>query len=321
MAFDLSALSAYTEERADEFFSRAVLTGVTAANSTVLTGLKGPTAIPDIDLATAGIFQDGNTCADNNAGTIAFAQRTIDPKQFKIQMQFCVVDLERFFTQKALPAGSTYEGLHPTNARLLEHIQSRIQRVVEINLWQGEEGGSSGDSSLNLMDGLDTIIADEISATSIPAGQQLSGSQDSSNVVASFDAMRAALPVDQFQDVDMMGPEGYILLTDPISKDNYHKNYRSSFTALNERLYTDLSRTQLDNSNIEIIGAPGLHGTGKSLLIKRKNLWLGVDIDGEETNLQIVQGAGGDIDNVYVHGRFKMGVQIQFPEEVVTNNY
>ncbi len=319
MAFDLTGINDWIDERADKFFFRAVLTGVTAANSNVMTGMKSETKIPDLELLTDGILQDGSSCVTTDVGTMNIRQRSIDPKQFKILIKFCMTDLERKFINRILPAGSTYEGLAPLEQQFMFEIERRIRRVVEFNLWKGVEGGANADASLNLMDGLDEIISDEIVAATIPAGQQTSVAEDAANIVAAYDGMRKALPIDQFSDVNESGENQYILLTDPNSKRLYEEAYRATFTALPFNM--EFRKDFIDGTSIQIVGTPGLFGESKSLMIKRAELLLGVDVEGEETSLTIDQGAGNDIDNVYVNGRFKMAPQIHFPGQIVTNNY
>lgn len=317
MAFDLTNINTWVEENADIFYTRSIFAGKTAQIMQKLTGLKGDTKIPDFELASGGILQDGDSCGFTEQGTLTIKQRQISPKKFKFMTRFCIQELEDYFTRQILPPGSEYDGLTNIEGQILDHMVRIVMKVIETNIWKGVEGGANPDASLNLMDGLDEIIATEIAAGTIPAAQQTSVGQDTANVISAFDGMRKALPIDQFEEVNETGMSQYVLLTDSVSLRNYEEAYRSTFTAL--PFNTQFRKMFVDGTNIEIIGVPGLHNTGKSLLTKRSNLWLGVDIDGEETDLRVYPDE--DFEFVKVKGRFKKGVQIHFPEEVVINNY
>jgi len=316
MAFDLSALSAWTDERADEFFSKSVLAAKTPSLMRVLTGLKGATAIPNLE-GDSDIFRSGSSCGFTAVGDVAIDQRTINPQSVKVNIELCLRDLEAFFTRQLLPAGQMYEGLGPVEAAILEEVRKRIQRTVEIAVWQSEIGGA-GATSLTIFDGLIEIIQDEIAAATIPAGQQLSGAVTTGNIIATVEAMRDALPVDQFDEVTEESK--YIMLMSPQAKQTYERDYRSTFTALPYNM--EFNKLFVDGTKIEIIGVPGLFAAAHSdkiLLVKRESLWLGVDIEGEQSDLMVYMDQ--DRENVRIKSRFMMGTQVNFPEELVVNNF
>lgn len=317
MGYVTSNLTTWVDEKADEFFSRTLLTSRTASLMKVLTGLKGKTKLPNFDVVTDGLIQDGISCTNVAAGDLTFDQRQIDPKQLKTFMDFCNQDLETFFTSQILSPGSTYDGLTEKESQFIDYIAGVIRNSIEIMIWQGEFGVGAG--SLGLVDGLNAVIADEIVATTIPASRDLSGAQTTSNIIATFEAMIDALPINNFSEVDEEGGSMYVLLTDLVSKRTYEKDYRSTFTAAPYN--QQFTKTFVDGTNIEIIGAPGLEGLKRSVLIKRDNMWLGTDLADEATSLTVANGAGTEMDKVFVASRFKLGVQIQFPEEIVVNGY
>ena len=60
MAFDVSALSAYVEENADEFFSRSVLGNKIASMMTRVTGIKSSMLLPTLDHSYDLLQADAN---------------------------------------------------------------------------------------------------------------------------------------------------------------------------------------------------------------------------------------------------------------------
>lgn len=316
MAFDVSALTAFVDENADIFLEKSVLGAKTPALANIITGLKGTAKIPNLAIDTDDLFQDGTGCVTTDQGNVVFDQRTITPKNFKVLMKFCVKDLEAFFTRKILTPGSSYDSLTTIESQIMDLIGREIMKKIELILWQGVEGGAAGDVSFNLMDGYEEIIADEIVAGSIPAPQRTTVSEAVGTVVSAYEGMRRNLPIDQFEEA---ADGGYLLLTDPVSKRNYEEAWRSTFTSAPYNMSFD--KPMLDGTNIPIIGVGGLHGLGKSILVKQKSLWVGVDLEGEETNLVLERGTGNDRDNMYLHADFKMAAQLNFPSELVTNNF
>ncbi len=319
MAFDVSALTGYTDEKSDALFARALFESVTIPELQHMLGIKSSVKIPDQKLASSGILQDGSTCSSTQAGTIAIAQRELAVKTFKLAMKFCVTDLEPYFMQKTLPAGSTYDGLGNKEGQFMEHIINTISQVMEVNTWDGVAGGANADTSLNLVDGFTEIIKDEIAAAGIPAAQVLANAQTTGNIIASWRAMIDALPAALFNKVGATGLDQLVLFTDPVSVQTYWRDYQNANGALPYN--TAFEKQMLDGTNVQFIGVPGLNGSGKSFLTQRKNVWFGTDVANEETDLTVSQGSGSELDYIFVSGRFKAGYQIQFPEEVVTNNF
>ncbi len=317
MGFDVSALSAYTEENATEFFSRSVLGANISAMMNRRTGIKSAEALPTLAM-TNDLFQAGGTCDFNDGGNeLAIDQRTLTVEKLKIQEKFCVKDLEPFFTQKILPAGSTYEDI-PSELRFMEIVVERIKNTMELAVIRGEKGGSDPNASLNLFDGMDHIIDNEIAAATIPAGQQLSGLTTSGNIIATLDAMYDALPDDNKLNVAQNGD--WVFLVAPETKVIYERDYRSTFTSLPYN--TGFDKDMYDTTGIKIVAAAGLTANpGHVILTRMSNWWMGADIDGEESSLTLEPGAGSEKQFLFLDGHFKVGIQVMFPDEMVVNGY
>lgn len=319
MAWDLSALTAWTEEKANRemFMTKSVLGSKTAQYMRVLTGIKGTTKIPLLS-ADYDIFQSGTSCGFNASGNVDINQVTITPKKVKVNLQFCMQDFDTYFTRQLSAPGQMYDGLGQLESMVLNEIKRNIQKTMELALWQGNAGGASATTSFNIFTGINTLIAQNLAT--IPASQKLSGALTTGNIIASLQAMRDALPVDQFDEV--YEASKYILFLAPERHVIYERDYRSTFTALPYN--SQFAKEQLDGSLIEMVGVGGLFGVNgsintKALLIKRDALWLAVDVEGEENELLVYMDE--DKENVRVKARFSVGVGIQDYAEIVTNNY
>ena len=113
MAFDISALSAYTEQNEALLVTSSVLGAKTASliksAGNVMIGVKSSETINIMD--TDAIFQAGGTCGFNASGATTFTQRTVTVGKIKVQESLCPKSLETSYLQKALPTGSQYDSI------------------------------------------------------------------------------------------------------------------------------------------------------------------------------------------------------------------
>lgn len=312
MALDLTALSAYTTEHAEEFFGTSVLKADTPQLMNVMVGMKpGTHKIPNWD-HDYDLFQSGTSCGFNASGDFTIDQRSITVTSLKINTEYCIRELEAKFTRQILPAGQEYEGLDPISQGILSRLSMSVSKAMELSLWQGESGGSSGQAYLNLFDGLDKIITNE---TGNLAYEGATGPLSTSNIVGAVEELYENLPVDAFGGIN--GESDWVVLMGHDKAKMYARGYRDTYGANNN--YTSFEKRFVDGTNIEIIGVAGLHGTDKLVLARKSNLILALDVEGEEQDFMVYMDQ--DQENVRIKARFALGVQINFPGEVAVDNY
>lgn len=322
MAFDVTALSAYTKENATEFFSRAVLGSKLAAMMNRRTGIKSSEAIPTLDM-TNDLLQSNTNCVFNDGGNdLVIDQRIITVESIKIQEKYCIQDLEPFFTQQILPSGSTYTAV-PNELRFMEIVVERINKTMELAIIQGEKGGSNPLASLNLFDGMSHIIDDAVAASEIPVEQQVNkaglvATVETGAIIGTLQDMYDALPDDNRLNTNNDGD--WVFLVAPSVKSTYERDFRSTFTSL---VYNKgFDKDEFDTTGIKIVAVAGLSAEPKNIILTRmSNWWMGVDIEGEETSLSLTQGTGSEMDQLFLSGKFKVGIQVKFPDEMVINAY
>mgnify|MGYP003336392830 CR=1 FL=1 len=153
MAYSLGTLTAYTEQNANELLTKAVFGSKTISMIAKQTGIKSSATINKLN--TDAVFQAGGTCGFNSSGTTSITQRTITVGKIKVQEQLCPPDLEAYYTQKALDAGSNYDSI--AYAKDYTDLKNRvINAQMETAVWQGDT--SSGTNNLSYFDGLIKII-------------------------------------------------------------------------------------------------------------------------------------------------------------------
>lgn len=311
MALDLTALSAYTTEHAEEFFAKSVMKSKTAGIMNVLAGFKpGTHKLPEFDHAY-DLFQDGSSCGFNPSGDLSIKQRSITVESLKINTEYCMRDLEAKFTRQIMPAGQEYEGLEPIAAGLLSELDKKVAKMTELMLWNGNKATApNAISSYDLVNGLLKVLADE---TGNLAYEGSTGALTTSNIIGAVEALYDNLPVDAYSTIQ---DEAWVVLMGDDKAKMYERAYRDTHGAV---VYNQgFEKRYVDGTNIEIVGVAGLNGTDKLVLAKRDNLILAVDVDGEEMDFKVYMDQ--DEENVRVKARFAMGVQIHFPGEVAIDN-
>lgn len=316
MGFDISAFTAYTEERATEFYTKALLGSKIAKQMTVIDGIKSAVKLPTEEF-TIDILQADQDCTWNSGGNdVVLAQRTLNPVDIMINEEFCVKKLEPYFTQKILSPGGIYTNV-PAELKLFNLVGMSVASVVEQALARGVAGGADPIASYNLFDGMIETAVKDIAALSIPVGQQLSLNLTQSDIIATFRAMYDAMDLDSKMSIQTQ--KDWKIYCSPQAKANYDRAYQAANGALPYN--TSFDKNFLDNTGIEIVDLAGFAGDDtQAILTRAGNYWLGVDVDGEENDLSLELGSGSEKKTLFLSGVFKMGIQTRFPGTMVTNN-
>jgi hypothetical protein len=315
MALAFSGLSAYTKQLVQPLLTSAVFEAKTQQlileNGIVIPNVKSSVAIPLME--TDAVFGT-QSCSFDASGTTTFSQRTITVGKIKVEEKICPKDLEAYFTQEALRAGSTYEdfGNVEFQAAFLAKKNARIAAQLETALWQGDTTLGGGSPNLNKFDGLiKLIVAGSPVDANVSAFTGLAPitTITASNVVAATEGVFKAIPVAVLAKGDvkiMVGNDWYRLLI-------------LAYRALNLFAYNPQdSQAQsfiLPGTNVEVVSVNGLNGVGDAFAISLSNLALAVDLVNEETSYRMWYSE--DNNDVRFRAEFKVGVNVAFTNEVV----
>lgn len=313
MALSFSVLSAYTKQLVKPLLTSAVFDAKTQqlimSNGVVLTGVKSSASIPLMD--TDAVFGT-QSCSFDASGTTTFSQRTVTVGKIKVEEKICPKDLEAYFTQEALRAGSTYEdfGNSDFQKAFLDKKNARIAAQLETAIWQGDTG--SGTANLNKFDGLIKLID-----AGSPVDANVSGftgvatitTITQSNVIAATEGIYKAIPVEVLNKGDVkifVGNDWYRLLI-------------MAYRALNLFAYNPQDSNSrsfiLPGTDIEILAVNGLNGTGDAYAISLSNIAMAVDLEDEETNYKMWYSE--DNNDVRFRVEFKLGVNVAYTSECV----
>lgn len=315
MALSFSGLSAYTKQLVEPLLTSAVFGAKTQQlilqNGIVLKEVKSSASIPLID--TDAFFQ-AQSCSFDASGTTTISQRTVTVGKIKVEEKICPKDMETYFTQEALRAGSTYEDFGNANfqAVYLDKKNARIAAQLEKAIWQGDT--DSTDANLNKFNGLVKLIdAGSPVDANVSGYTGVTGSPiatiTQSNVIAATEGIYKAIPVEILHRGDVkifVGNDWYRLLI-------------MAYRALNLFAYNpqdaEASTFILPGTNIEVVSVNGLNSTGDAYAISLANMAIGVDLENEENNYKMWYSE--DNNDVRFRVEFKIGVNVAFTTECV----
>lgn len=157
MAFDVSALAAYTKENQDQLVTKSLFDAKTqkmiVADGNVMTEVKSAEQINVLD--TDAVFQAGGTCGFSASGTTTFTRRAVTVGKIKVHESLCPKTLESKYLQLKMKAGSQPEEI-PFEQQYSELKAGKIAEQLETALWQGDT--NSGTANLARFDGLIKLI-------------------------------------------------------------------------------------------------------------------------------------------------------------------
>lgn len=314
MALSLGTLSAYTKQLIKPLLTSAVFDAATqqmiVKSGIVIPNVKSSASIPLID--TDAVFGT-QSCSFDPSGTTTFTQRTVTVGKIKIEEKLCPKDMEAYFLQEALKAGSTYEdfGNNEFQKAYLDKKNLRIAAQLETAIWQGDTASYS--PNINKFDGLQKLIA-----AGSPVNANASGytgiatvtTITASNVVAATEGIYKAIPVAVLAKGDVkifVGDDWYRLLI-------------MAYRALNLFAYNPQDKGArtfiLPGTSVEVVPVNGLNTTGDAYAISLANMALGVDLIDEENSYKMWYSE--DNNDVRYRVEFKMGVNVAFTNECVS---
>jgi hypothetical protein len=241
-------------------------------------------------------------CGWNPSGSTALTQRNITVVDLQIPEAICLTDLEAYYTQKMMNPGSYNETI-PFEGIYAEEKADQIQALVDDLAWKGNT--STGTGNLALVDGFIKLLT----AANGCVESAYSGSFAAGTIIDAVDDMVAKVPSDVIDLADLKLLVGY----------EVYRLYAKALRDANLFHYTGAEgadfRMMIPGTNVEIVAVRGLNNTNKAYLTPASNLYMGTDLLNDAENFAIWYSQ--DNDEVRFKAKFKMGVQVAFPEFVV----
>lgn len=302
--FNLSSLQTYTDEVGGELIRRAILEGETAKIIKVQPGIKGSQAINLLDSTL--VVQDG-TCGWNSSGSTTYTQRDIAVCNYKVNEALCPADLNDYWLGQLLTPGS-YNETVPFEQQIAELKTAQISQYIENLMWQAS-------SATTCFSGFKELFAQDGSTEStITGGIVVTGQTalTSASALTQVDALVEKIPDDVVDRTD------WVVFMSHANYRKYLINYRTAnYYHFNpENSYQDF-KTFHPATNILVHPVGGLNGSNLMVLAPAGYMVMGVDLMSDSETLKMFYSV--DFDEVRLRSNFKIGVQIAWPQFVITN--
>jgi hypothetical protein len=302
--FNLSSLSTYTDEVGGELIRRAILEGETAKIIKVQPGIKGSQAI---NLLNSNLVVQDGSCGWNSSGTTTFTQRDITVCDYKVNEALCPADLNDYWLGQLLTPGS-YNETVPFEQQIADLKVAQISQYMENQIW----GASSGSTCFS---GFKELFAQSGTGTTTVTG---------GIVVTGQTALSASTALSQVDNLVLEIPDDIAERTDLVlfmSHANYRKYLINFRTANYFHLPVGDSYAEMKTfhpaTNILVHPVGGLNNSNLMVLAPAEYLVLGVDLMSDSESLRMFYSV--DFDEVRLRCNFKLGVQVAWPEFVITN--
>lgn len=315
--FTVSSLANYVIENENKIYSAAILGAETIKNGgiTVQAGIKSSEQINL--LANTAPFQADGGCAFNASGSTTFTQRQLTVSKLKWQDVFCPDDLEAKYTSKKLTAGSNYESM-PFEQEIMDLVIANINAQMEQAIWQGNTTSHLFSTNLKQFNGFIQVLDAAGTATYATATAAIT----TGNIIGIMDDIYTSIPApllnsEKGEMVAFMGWDTFRkLLIAEKNSNSYH--YGNVGDMAKTGTYT------MPGSGLKVKAVHGLDNIAGTLSTYKDrivctypaNLVYGTDLANEYEEAKIWYSA--DDQNIKGSIKWKAGVQIAFPAEVVT---
>jgi hypothetical protein len=304
MAFNVTGLTNYTNEQSTELVVKSLFGGKTAAllqaAGQVQVGVKSAEALNILD---SDVYFQADGCGYTASGNTTFSQRTITVGKIKVEETLCPKTLEAKWMQTQIAAGSP-EAV-PFEEQIGNEKSSRIAKLLEVAMWQGDTATSNTNPNTNKFDGFVKIIGD---ATAVNGNTSSATAITTSNIDDLVDDMYAATPADIADADDLVlfvGIDTFKKYTAALRNNNlFH------YAADSEGMEIMIPAT-----NVKMVGVGGLNGVDKMYLGRLNNFFVGTDLANEEEEYKFWYSQ--DNDEVRFRATCKYGVQVGFPDQIV----
>ena len=305
MAFNVTGLTDYTNQQSTDLVLKSLFGSKTAAvlqaAGQVQVGVKSAEAL---NILTGDVYFQADGCGYTASGNTTFTQRNITVGKIKVEETLCPKTLEAKWMQTQIAAGSPEEV--PFEEQIGNDKASRIAKLLEVAMWQGDTATSNTNPNTNRFDGFNKVIDD--------AGNAVDGNTTSataittSNVETLVDDIYNALPA------DIADAEDLVLF---VGIDTF-KKYTTALRASNLFHYAADSEGMeivVPATNMKMIAVGGLNGTDRMFAGRMANFFVGTDLANEEEEYRFWYSQ--DNDEVRFRATMKYGVQVAFPDQIV----
>jgi hypothetical protein len=306
MSFNVASLTNYVNEQSTDLISRLYFEKTSSDYFTLQSGVKKTDALHL--LAVTAFPQDGSGCSPTASGDVTFSNRDITVGQITYFSGFCMKDLIPKYTQILLRAGNAETEDMAFEAEVADSIIKTIMEHNETADWQGDT--ASGNVYINRYDGLIKIID---AATTAVAGNTSAATSITSGASGNVDTLvnnicnaRPAKVKSAANQVLFVGQDTFDKFVDTLNAKNLYNVDATSWANYS---------VSIPGKNVTLVGVVGLDGTDRMFLGTQENFFLGFDLQNDEEEFDMWYEKKDD--KVYYRVKFKRGLQVAYPNEIV----
>ena len=316
---DLSALTKYTDELAIELIPKAVLRGRSLDTGfTIQSDVKYKAAL---NIMNSTLIGQATDCGMSATGSVALSQRDLEVCPITVFEDLCLSKFEEYWTGKLMRPGSYNEQIPFEEIYTSDKI-AKIQNLNEKLIWAGSKDGNDTlgtgavTGNLTLCNGiLNTLQFTSATSSVVNAGTTASFAKATS--ISIIDTIINKFTSDCTDALEMGDLNIYIsypnfnLLTQALRDANYYNFYTEG----------DEGSFRIDKylgTNFNVIAVSGLNGSDRIVCTPAENIYYGTDLMNDWETFEVFYDRTED--TVYFRSKWKMGIQIAFPEFVVLYN-
>lgn len=273
--------------------------------------------VPLVEMLVGDILQPGGKSTFNPTdGAVQFKNRFLQVRAGKADLQFTQDQLQQLrkswlgFMAKEKASGKTADVYYiPFEEYIMMKVTERFIKNIREAIIKGTYN-ASGTSKLDVMDGLLTIVADDITATNIPAANVFAGAAiTTSNAEAQFVGVAEKTLLDEEYAAAEM-----VLLCSPNNKYKYEVNYRANHGSLPYNQSFD--QQKIPGTNITLFAVPELTGSNRLIVGPKDMFCLGYDDLNRASQITIEK----EKRNINVLMDIELGVNYAIAEKIWTND-
>lgn len=328
-----SALTKYVDQLSMDLVREMVLQGRTQQFISVQTGVKYADAL---NIMTSNLVLQPAGCGLINAtGSVTLTQANLQVCPLMVEESICMNgnnSLEQYWTGMSLKKGSYYDELGPevfAKQYVADKID-KIQGVIDDLIWVGASTGTPYSSDpnmtqcngfLKLLDGTYASSIYTVGATNstypTSNGYTFSGAITVNNAIDVVDAMASVLPQDLWDQDDLTLFLSYSQFRTYVRALRGSNPIAYNFPAL-ESDGTLAYSIYHPGTNIRLVATRGLKGSNRMILTSAKNLYFGTDLQNDYESFRIWKSE--DYNSIFFRALWKQGVQIAYPQYIVSYN-
>jgi len=305
--------STYAGEAAAGYIAAALLSANTLDKKyvTIMPNVKFKSVIQKLDVS--GIVQDAS-CDFTTSGSVSISEQILEPKELQVNLQLCKQEFVDSWEALSLGFSAFDEIPKNFNDFLISYVGGKVAEATEQNIWAGTSSNGSFTGFQSLLSasvaagGASAVVAAKSGGT----GAIISGSIDSTNVLAKLNDIVATIPTTVYgkQDVALYVPTNVV------------KAYQQALAggAQGANGYNNMlnvGEKPLNFNGIEMFHCPGMTAS-KVVAAQKSNLFFGTGLMNDYNTVKVLDMA--DLDgsqNYRIIMRFTSGVQFGIGQDIV----